>query len=107
MTAAAGSPLIQIVAVSKQSSWSAFSGGSCWLVAWNPFLAVPPSAVPGTLGRLLSLATYPDLPSHLLMTVREIVVAYALAVTGGLGVGAVLGLNRTAGRASAPSRSSQ
>ncbi|MGH7331410.1 MAG: ABC transporter permease [Candidatus Rokuibacteriota bacterium] len=70
--------------------------------SWNPLLAVPPSAVPTALGRLLSLSTYPDLLSHLLLTVREIVVAYALAVAVGLGVGAALGLNRTAGRAYGP-----
>lgn len=70
--------------------------------AWNPLLAVPPSAVPGALSRLLSLSTYPDLLSHLMLTVREIVVAYTLAVTAGLGVGAGLGLNRTVGRAYGP-----
>jgi NitT/TauT family transport system permease protein len=70
--------------------------------SWNPLLGVPPSAVPGALTGLLSLSTYPDLISHLLLTVREIVVAYGLAVAVGLGAGAALGLNRTVGRVYGP-----
>lgn len=79
------------------------------LAAWelvgrlgNPLLYVPPSAVLPALGRLLALESYPDLVEHLLLTVREIAVAYALAIAAGVGGGAVLGLNRLVGRAYAP-----
>ena len=79
------------------------------LAAWeiaarigSPLLYVPPSAALPALRDLLLLRSYPDLPEHLLLTVREIVVAYALAVGAGLAVGAVLGLHRTLGRAYGP-----
>jgi NitT/TauT family transport system permease protein len=79
------------------------------LAAWeigaraaNPLLYVPPSAAVPALGRLLTLASYPDLPSSLLLTLREIVLAYALAIAAGIGVGAALGLNRIVGRAYGP-----
>jgi NitT/TauT family transport system permease protein len=68
----------------------------------NPLLYVPPSAVVPALGRLLSLQSYPELPESLLLTLREIVLAYALAIVAGLAVGAALGLNRLAGRAFGP-----
>jgi ABC-type nitrate/sulfonate/bicarbonate transport system permease component len=70
--------------------------------AWNPLLAVPPSVVPPALMDLLALRSYPDLPRHLFVTVREIVVAYALAVAAGLACGFALGLYRTLGRIYAP-----
>jgi ABC-type nitrate/sulfonate/bicarbonate transport system permease component len=70
--------------------------------ALNPLLYVPPSAVVPALGRLLALESYPELPSALLLTVREIAVAYAMAIGAGLGCGFVLGLNRTIGRAYGP-----
>src|SRR5205823_12610718 len=54
------------------------------------------------LGRLLALDAYPELPQSLLLTLREIVIAYALAIAAGLGCGFVLGLNRTIGRAYGP-----
>jgi ABC-type nitrate/sulfonate/bicarbonate transport system permease component len=79
------------------------------LAAWeigaraaNPLLYVPPSAVLPALGRLLALQSYPDLGEHLLLTLREIAVAYALAIAAGVGGGAVLGLNRLLGRAYGP-----
>jgi NitT/TauT family transport system permease protein len=79
------------------------------LAAWeigarlaNPLLYVPPSAVLPALGRLLRLESYPELPESLLLTLREIVIAYALAIGAGLAVGAALGLNRLAGRAFGP-----
>jgi ABC-type nitrate/sulfonate/bicarbonate transport system permease component len=79
------------------------------LVAWelaaraaNPLLYVPPSAVVPALGRLLTLESYPELPSSLWLTLREIAIAYALAIAGGVGVGAALGLNRLVGRAFGP-----
>ena len=79
------------------------------LLAWeavaraaNPLLYVPPSAVLPALGRLLALDSYPDLVPSLLLTLREIAVAYGLAIAAGLGCGFALGLNRIIGRAYAP-----
>jgi len=68
----------------------------------NPLLYVPPSAVVPALGRLLTLETYPDLPASLLLTLREIVIAYALAIGAGLAGGFALGLHRVIGRACGP-----
>jgi ABC-type nitrate/sulfonate/bicarbonate transport system permease component len=70
--------------------------------AGNPLLYVPPTTVAPALARLLALQSYPDLPASLLLTLREIATAYALAVVAGLGVGAALGLNRLLGRAYGP-----
>jgi ABC-type nitrate/sulfonate/bicarbonate transport system permease component len=79
------------------------------LLAWegaarlsNPLLSAPPSLVLPALVQALALESYPDLPRHLLVTAREIVVAYAMAVLAGLGLGAALGLSRTLGRAYGP-----
>ncbi len=79
------------------------------LVVWeavarlgNPYLYVPLSAALPALRDVLLLRTYPDLPQHLLLTAREIAVAYVLAVAAGLGVGAVLGVHRVLGRAWGP-----
>ena len=68
----------------------------------NPLLYVPPSAALPALGRVLALDSYPDLGQHLLLTLREIVVAYALAIAAGLGCGFALGVNRLVGRAYGP-----
>src|SRR5437660_8513394 len=68
----------------------------------NPLLYVPPSAAVPALGRLLALHSYPDLAEHLLLTLREIVVAYGLAIAAGLGCGVALGCNRLVGRAHGP-----
>lgn len=68
----------------------------------NPLLYVPPSAALPALRDLLLLRSYPDLPEHLLLTVREIVIAYGLAVAAGLGVGFALAFYRTLGRAYGP-----
>ncbi len=68
----------------------------------NPLLYVPPSAAVPALGRLLALRSYPDLAQHLLLTLREIVVAYGLAIAAGLGCGFALGFNRLVGRAYGP-----
>jgi NitT/TauT family transport system permease protein len=70
--------------------------------AANPLLYVPPSVVLPALGRLLTLQSYPELPESLLLTLREIAIAYGLAIAGGVAVGAALGLNRLAGRAFGP-----
>jgi ABC-type nitrate/sulfonate/bicarbonate transport system permease component len=79
------------------------------VVAWegaarfsNPLLSAPPSYVLPALGQALTLESYPELPRHLLVTAREIAIAYALAVAAGLGIGAGLGLYRTLGRAYGP-----
>ncbi len=79
------------------------------LAAWeaagraaNPLLAVPPSAALPALRDLLLLRSYPDLGASLLLTLREIVTAYALAVAAGLAVGGTLGMNRLLGRAYGP-----
>jgi NitT/TauT family transport system permease protein len=68
----------------------------------NPLLYVPPSAAVPALARLLRLESYPDLAANLLLTLREIVVAYALAIAAGLACGFALGLNRLIGRAYGP-----
>ena len=68
----------------------------------NPVLYVPPSAAVPALGRLLTLSSYPDLVQHLLLTLREIVVAYVLAIGAGVGIGFALGVNRLVGRAYGP-----
>jgi ABC-type nitrate/sulfonate/bicarbonate transport system permease component len=73
-----------------------------WARAMNPLLYVPPSAVVPALERLLALESYPELPASLLVTLREIGVAYAMAIVAGLGCGFALGLNRLAGRAYGP-----
>jgi NitT/TauT family transport system permease protein len=70
--------------------------------AGNPLLYVPPSVVLPALGRLLTLQSYPELPESLLLTLREIAIAYGLAIAGGVAVGAALGLNRLVGRAFGP-----
>jgi len=76
-----------------------------WEVAarmMNPLLYVPPSVVVPALGRLLTLESYPDLFANVLLTLREILVAYAMAIGAGVGVGAMLGLNRSVARVYAP-----
>jgi NitT/TauT family transport system permease protein len=68
----------------------------------NPLLAAPPSVVLPALVDILTLATYPELPRHLVVTAREIGIAYALAVLAGLASGFALGLYRTLGRTYGP-----
>jgi ABC-type nitrate/sulfonate/bicarbonate transport system permease component len=68
----------------------------------DPLLYVPPSAAVPALGRLLTLDSYPDLTSHLLLTLREILVAYGLAIAAGLACGFTLGMNRLVGRTYGP-----
>jgi ABC-type nitrate/sulfonate/bicarbonate transport system permease component len=74
------------------------------VAAWfsSPLLTAPPSVVLPALLGVLTLDTYPDLPRHLLVTMREIASAYALAVLTGLASGFALGLYRTLGRAYGP-----
>jgi len=70
--------------------------------ASNPLLAVPPSAVLPALRDLLLLRSYPDLPANVLLTLREIAAAYALAVVAGLACGFALGFHWLIGRAWGP-----
>ena len=70
--------------------------------AGDPLLYVPPSRVLPALARLLALRSFPSLPEHLGLTLREILVAYVLAVGVGLAVGFVLGLWPELGRIYAP-----
>src|SRR2546422_7035702 len=50
-----------------------------------------------SLRDLLLLRSYPDLPASVLLTLREIAVAYGLAVVVGLACGFALGFNRLIG----------
>ena len=68
----------------------------------NPLLYVPPSKALPALIRLLSLIPFPYLPEHLWLTLREILVAYGMAVAAGLGFGFGLGLWRTLGQIYGP-----
>ena len=77
-------------------AWEAFGRRA------DPLLYVPPSAAVPALGRLLALESYPDLLAHMALTLREILVAYALALAAGLGCGFALGLNRLVGGAFGP-----
>src|SRR5437762_9188229 len=70
--------------------------------AANPLLAVPPSATLPALRELLPLRSYTDLGASLVVTLREIAAAYALAVAVGLAVGGTLGMDRRLGRAWGP-----
>jgi ABC-type nitrate/sulfonate/bicarbonate transport system permease component len=84
------------IVVAVLGAWEIFARAA------NPLLYVPPSAAVPALGRLLRLESYPELPEHLLLTVREIVAAYLLAIAAGLACGFVLGFNRVVGRAYGP-----
>lgn len=68
-----------------------------WARQQNPLLYIPPSRVVPALVRLVRLETYPALPAALGLTVMEVLIAYALAVLLGLGLGFVLGLPRHVG----------
>jgi NitT/TauT family transport system permease protein len=79
------------------------------LIAWelaaramDPLLAVPPSRALPALGRLLTLRSFPYLPEHLGLTIREILIAYALAAGSGVALGFVLGLRPLLDRAYTP-----
>src|SRR5207245_9892243 len=68
----------------------------------NPLLEMPAAAGVPVLGRLPALHSYPDLAERRLLTLREIVVAYGLAIAAGLGWGFALGFERLVGRAYGP-----
>jgi ABC-type nitrate/sulfonate/bicarbonate transport system permease component len=63
----------------------------------NPILYVAPSQVLPALGAILRLEAFPSLPEHLWLTAWEILVAYLLAVSVGVGLGFLLGLPRHVG----------
>lgn len=73
-----------------------------WARRQNPLLFVPPSRVGLALVRLLRLESYPALPGELVLTVVEVLVAYALVVALGLALGFVLGLPRHVGEVYEP-----
>ena len=78
---------------------------AAWEVAarwYSPLLVAPPTLVGPALVGVLTLDTYPELPRHLFVTAREIAIAFAMAVVGGLATGFALGLYRTLGRAYGP-----
>jgi ABC-type nitrate/sulfonate/bicarbonate transport system permease component len=68
----------------------------------NPLLYVRPSALPAALGNVLLGRDVPALGEHVLVTVREIAVAFLLAVAVGVWLGFVLGLGRRLGRVYEP-----
>lgn len=68
-----------------------------WAGRRDPLLYVPPSRVLPALARILRLEAYPALPGQLAVTAAEIVVAFALAVVLGIGLGFLLGLPRHLG----------
>jgi NitT/TauT family transport system permease protein len=84
------------IVVGVLGAWEIFARSA------NPLLYVPPSAAVPALARLLRLESYPDLPEHLFLTVREIATAYVLAVAAGLAFGFALGFHRVVGRAYGP-----
>jgi ABC-type nitrate/sulfonate/bicarbonate transport system permease component len=68
----------------------------------NPLLYVRPSSLPAALLRMWSVRDLPALPAHVWLTVREIAVAYGLALMAGVWLGFLLGLRRTVGRVYGP-----
>ena len=79
------------------------------LVVWevvaaplNPLLYIRPSSLPGALVTMMRVRELPALPEHVWLTLREIAVAYALAVLGGLWLGFAMGLKRSVGRVYEP-----
>jgi NitT/TauT family transport system permease protein len=73
------------------------AGWELWAGRQNPLLYVPPSRVLPALGRVLRLEAYPALPTHVGVTVVEVLLAYGLAVLLGLALGFALGLPRHVG----------
>jgi len=68
----------------------------------NPLLYVPPSTVGPALVSVVTLESFPRLPEHLWLTIKEILIAYGLAVAIGLGLGFSLGLWKTLGKVYGP-----
>ncbi len=72
----------------------------------NPVLYVPPSAAWPAVLRVARLEAFPEFPTHVVVTLWEILVAFALAIVTGLGLGFVLGLRRFLGEVYEPILSS-
>jgi ABC-type nitrate/sulfonate/bicarbonate transport system permease component len=79
------------------------------LAAWeavaaplNPLLYVRPSSLPGALVTMLRVRELPPLPEHVWLTLRELALAFGLALVGGLWLGCVMGLKRVVGRVYEP-----
>jgi ABC-type nitrate/sulfonate/bicarbonate transport system permease component len=68
----------------------------------NPLLYIRPSSLPAALVRMWRVPELPPLPQHVWLTLREILVAYGLALAAGIWLGFVLGLRRTVGRVYGP-----
>ena len=64
----------------------------------NPLLYIRPSSLPAALVTMMRVRELPPLPEHIWLTLREIAVAYALAVLGGVWLGFAMGLQRSVGR---------
>jgi ABC-type nitrate/sulfonate/bicarbonate transport system permease component len=68
----------------------------------NPLLYIRPSSLPAALVTMVRVRELPPLPEHVWLTLREIAVAYALAVLAGLWLGFAMGLKRMVGRVYEP-----
>jgi len=64
----------------------------------NPVLYIRPSGLPAAFVRMWRVPELPPFSDNAWLTLREIAVAYLLAVTAGLWLGFVLGLKRVVGR---------
>jgi len=64
----------------------------------NPILYIRPSSLPGAFLRMWRVPELPPLSEHLWLTLREILVAFGLAIAAGLWLGFLLGLRRSVGR---------
>jgi ABC-type nitrate/sulfonate/bicarbonate transport system permease component len=75
------------------------------LVVWevvaaplNPLLYIRPSSLPSALVSMWRVPELPPFSDNVWLTLREIAVAYVLAVAGGVWLGFLLGLKRVIGR---------
>ena len=68
----------------------------------DPLLYIRPSSLPAAFVTMMRVRELPPLPEHVWLTLREIGVAYALAVTAGLWMGFAMGLKRVVGRVYEP-----
>jgi len=64
----------------------------------NPILYIRPSSLPGALVRMWRVPELPPFSDNVWVTLREIALAYALAVGAGLWLGFLLGFKRVLGR---------
>jgi ABC-type nitrate/sulfonate/bicarbonate transport system permease component len=68
----------------------------------NPVLYIRPSSLPAALVRMWRVPELPPFADNVWLTLREIVVAYLLAVAAGLWLGFLFGLKRVVGRVYEP-----